>query len=92
MKETYNWYNYKTKDYELFGGPETDEKAKCFIPQNRASQMLFDLYRSHEGLSIIDAMIKVLTANTKGKPQAKPQTRPHTPKNLATRFWHWMRK
>jgi hypothetical protein len=51
--------NFKTGEIESFPDNLTDEKAKEYIPQERAHQTLYDLSRL-EGLSALDALIKVL--------------------------------
>jgi hypothetical protein len=53
------WYNYKTNEYEYLTEMPRD-RMKEFIPQDVASQNLFDIYTQHEGLSIEDATIKIL--------------------------------
>lgn len=78
----YQWYNFKTKEYEAFYKPTTDEEAMRFIPDDRASQALYKLYREHKGMEIMEALRKVLEANV-GKPKRK---------NLFTRFLDWYSK
>ena len=53
------WYNFMTGDYDFREAPQTDEEAERYIPQ-LGGVALYRIYREHEGLGIIEAMIKVL--------------------------------
>ena len=60
------WHNLKTGEIDMRDKPvETDEEAKQYIPQHSACQGLYDCYRL-KGLSVSDAMIKVLEIVCKG--------------------------
>lgn len=54
-----NWFNYKTGEYENL--TEAPVERMCeFIPQDGASQSLFEIYTKHKGLDPIEASIKIL--------------------------------
>lgn len=54
------WYNFVKKEYEYI---DTPSDFSPYIPQDIASQNLYNLYISYEGLSPIDSAIKVLELN-----------------------------
>lgn len=75
-------YNYKTKEYEAVSSIETDEQAMCYIPNDRATQSLYRLYRDHKEMSIFDAMEKLLKIHVGIKDE---------PKNLFERVLDWFK-
>ena len=55
------WYNYKTEVYDLRDtAPQTDKEAEQYLPQ-LGGVPLYRIYREEYGLSIEEAMYKVLT-------------------------------
>jgi hypothetical protein len=54
-------YNYKTQKYDEMETPTTDEVALDYLPQHPAAKGLFEVLRLQD-LSILDAMIEVLSA------------------------------
>lgn len=60
MKESY-WHNFKTGVIDCREAPHTDEEALQYISQNPSAQSMYLCYRQL-GASVLDAMIKVLSA------------------------------
>ena len=58
------WHNYRTGEYDYREAPTTDEEARDYVPQGAGSN-LYTLYRrGEENISIMEALIKVLTIAT----------------------------
>lgn len=65
--ESFNaWHNYKTGQTDYLTESEsptrgTVDYASAYIPQHIHAQALFRLYIQHQGLTVGQAMIKVLS-------------------------------
>lgn len=69
-----NWFNWRTQQWDTLTEPPTDNNALDYLPNNPAVPHLYQLLRE-QGLSTLDAMIKILTIAIEGQETQKKARR-----------------